>query len=115
MAPKSPLVKLSRLLLGDSADPAVRFEQALASLRNADFSEAVEDFTYVIHHDPFSTASFLGRAAARYQLGDYEAALSDCTRATALDPQSPVPHYNRALVYVGLNDLDAALADIEVA
>lgn len=80
-----------------------------SSLKNENFSEAVERFTAVIEAAPNFAEGYNQRAIAYFMLEDWENALEDCKQTIKLNPHHFGALAGMGHVYLSLKRIDAAV------
>ena len=85
------------------------------SVAQAQWDNALKDYTEAIRLDPANYAAFAGRGIAHKGKGDLAAALRDLNEAIRLAPTSPVAFNSRAALWTAKGDLEATLRDFAEA
>ena len=79
------------------------------SLKNEEFSEAVECFSKVIDIDPSFAEGYNQRAIAYFMLEDWENSLTDCIRTIELNPHHFGAYAGIGHIYLRLGKIDEAV------
>ncbi|NJL35324.1 MAG: tetratricopeptide repeat protein [Leptolyngbyaceae cyanobacterium SM1_4_3] len=106
----TPFPVLASPIASRSAQPH-SFEMGVKALEQADYGEAIAQFTQTLQTDAQSTAALSNRCLAYLQQGDYEKAVQDCTQALRLDANNPEAYLNRGLALDRMGQFEQAIAD----
>ena len=89
--------------------------RGLALMDAGRFSEAVDDFTFVIKHEPQIAGFYDNRQNAYRRGGQLDEALRDANEAIRLAPNYSFAFYGRANVYNDMGKFDLAMQDYDQA
>ncbi len=96
---------------GDLETAQTLYDLAQVEAGNANYAQAIDEYTAAIEVDPTFANAYVGRALAHSSgFGDYASAISDLEQAVMLDP-----NYAEAFSYLGqFNFFDASYDDVEI-
>jgi hypothetical protein len=97
----------------DHPKPSIEtyYRQGMLHLRQGNYQQAVEQFTYALEIDPQQARIYYNRGSICSQLGQTQNAIADFTQAIRLDPTLAKAYYNRAGIRYQMGDLAGALKD----
>ncbi len=95
------------------------FERGLQAFQEAQFDQAITDFSLFLLLNPTSAQGYFLRGVSYQAVNDIDSALIDLNRALALPSPSAEftaqAHLSRAAIYAGQEQVEAALADFDAA
>ncbi|MDZ7814749.1 MAG: tetratricopeptide repeat protein [Planctomycetota bacterium] len=90
------------------------FKKGIAALNRSDYYTAIAHFSNAIENTP-SSAAYLNRGNAKFELGRHEEAIKDYDEAIRLDPKYAAAYNNRGAANVKLGRHKDALSDYDEA
>jgi tetratricopeptide (TPR) repeat protein len=106
-----PFHGLASPITSDLNQPQSFFRAGIIALEQANYKEAIAQFTQTLQTDSQFTAAFSNRCLAHLQQGDYGRAVQDCTQALRLDANNPEAYLNRGLAHDRMGQFERAIAD----
>jgi tetratricopeptide (TPR) repeat protein len=102
---------LSKAIEIDPAHFDSYLHRGIAYLESGHCQQAINDFSFVIHHKPDASLAFYNRSIAYMELGEKDLALADMDRAITLDPQDPGYYALRGIIQDSRQEYELALLD----
>ena len=116
--PSDKIVHCSNVITGRASVRALvtaHNTRGLALLEVGRYRDAIDDFSFVIAHEPQVAGYYDNRQNAYRQSGMLEEALKDANRAIALAPEYSFVFRGRASVYNSMGKYDLAVQDYDQA
>jgi tetratricopeptide (TPR) repeat protein len=101
----------SQAIKPENAAAEAAVQRGEAYIKNADFVNAIKEYTEAIRLDPNNADLYVCRGAAYGKKQQWDAAFKDCTEAIRLDPNKSSAYYIRAHLYTEKQQWDAAIND----
>jgi tetratricopeptide (TPR) repeat protein len=106
-----PFPGLASPIASDLNQPQAFFRAGIIALEQANYTEAIAQFTQTLQANPRFAAALSNRCLAYLQQGDYGSAIQDCTQALSLDTNNPEAYLNRGLAHDRVGQFEQAIAD----
>lgn len=95
----------------DPQSPAACNSRGIASAINAQYENAIAEFTRAISRDPTFAGAYYNRAIVYAALGQLGQAVTDLTTVIAIKPESTQAYRNRGIIQTALNQYEQAISD----
>ncbi len=86
-------------------------ERGRQKLYYYNYSQAIEDFNFIIEQKPYAPEAYFLRAIAKYNLGDFYGAEQDYSKAIDLKPNAAKAYYYRGMTRIQLYNFNGAIND----
>ena len=109
--PKEALKAFDTSIINDSSNYDAWIKRGFIRSTVGDFQGEMEDYNFVIKHDPMHTFAYISRGSAYNRLKEFEKAIEDFNTAIKLDPSNQEAYNNRGFSRKGLSDKEGACED----